>query len=141
MLIGFLYVAEISEVAIGQADHFVELVQSETREASIGSIALLCKNYYIHYMEGDRAAVNNRYCELLQFKDYIHCTILRCVEMYKCEFPDFVLKYANLSDIAKDELDILGTIDPATISSATAMTLIRRSAAHHRYDEQVFPQR
>jgi hypothetical protein len=135
MLVRLVYIATVHDLTLDQINQFVTLAQAGTRELGIGSVAVTSNDYYIHYMEGTRELVNNRYNKLLLLKEHVHCTVLRCVEINKHEFPDFTLTYAGLSGAAKEEISKLGPIDPATITSATAMTLIRRVAAHHRYDE------
>lgn len=135
MIVRLIYVATVANMTYEQLDQFVASVQADTRNLGISSVSVTNNHYYVHYMEGNREIVNKRYNELVCMQEHTQCTLLRSVEINNREFPDFLSAYDRLSVPAKEELVRLGPVDPVSITSATAMLLIRRAAAHHRYDE------
>ena len=134
MLAQLIYISTIVGKTFDQMEDLREVARLRNIADNICGLLLITDNYYIHYIEGDRSAVNSKYREVSHYPLHTQCTILRFVEIPKREFPDLISTYVKLSDMAKEELSKLDKIDPETIASATALSYIRRMVAHHRAD-------
>jgi hypothetical protein len=97
---------------------------------------LITESCYIHCIEGERDIVSSLFLKIAQDPRHSDATILRFNETQKREFNDFSAAISRLSDfnISNDYNTVHPTmhIDITSITSAKAMTLLRRVAAHHR---------
>lgn len=134
MLVQLIYISTIVGVTFDQMEGLRETARLRNIADGICGLLLITDNNYIHYIEGERSAVIAKYEEVSHYSLHKQCTLLRFIEIPKREFPDFVSTYVKLSDIAKEDLAKLDKIDPSTITSATALSYIRRMVAHHRAD-------
>jgi hypothetical protein len=135
MLVQLIYISTIVGITIDQIENYIDRARIRNLASGLAGIVMITDRNYIHYIEGERGDVSDKYNEMVSF-NHLHtkCTILRFNEIAKREFPDFIAEYGKLSDISKEELAKLCPPDPFTITAATAMTFIRRVAAHHRVD-------
>ena len=133
MLVQLIYISTIVGVTIDLIENYIDGARLRNLRTGLAGILMITDKYYIHYIEGERADVSDKYNEMVSFSHlHMKCTILRFNEIAKREFPDFSAEYTKLSDIAKNEMDRVAPIDPLTMTSAKAMSIIRRAAAHHR---------
>jgi tRNA U34 5-carboxymethylaminomethyl modifying enzyme MnmG/GidA len=135
MLVQLIYISTIVGITIDQIENYIDRARIRNLATGLAGIVMITDKNYIHYIEGERCDVSDKYNEMISF-NHLHtkCTILRFNEISKREFPDFVAEYAKLSDISKEELSKLPAAEPAVITAASAMSYIRRVAAHHRAD-------
>ena len=133
MLVQLVYISTIVGITIDLIENYIDAARLRNLRSGLAGIVLITDKYYIHYIEGERADVSDKYSEMVSFS-HLHtkCTILRFNEIAKREFPDFLAEYATLSDVAKNDLSKMCPIDSETMTSAKAMALIRLVAAHHR---------
>lgn len=136
MLVQLIYISTIVGITIDLIENYIDSARLRNLRSGLAGIVLITDRYYIHYIEGERADVGDKYNEMVSFS-HLHtkCTILRFNEIAKREFPDFSAEYAMLSDVAKSDISRVCPIDPETMTSARAMSLIRRTAAHYRADQ------
>lgn len=138
IIVQLIYISTIVGTPITQIENFVEEARVRNAARDITSLMLVTEKCYIHCIEGSRKVVSDLYNTISQDPRHEHCTILRLNEMSRREFSDFSAEISLLSDFGADEVNTIcdpRTIDTFTITSAAAMSLLRRVAAHHRADQ------
>ena len=138
MIVQLIYISYSVGDTIDQDFHFIEGVRERNTRRGITSIMLITESCYIHCIEGERNEVSNLFVKIAQDTRHHGATILRFSEMPKREFGDFSGAISRLSDFDTAEYNTVCPsmqIDPTSITSAKAMNLLRRVAAHYRADQ------
>jgi hypothetical protein len=135
MVVQLIYISHFVGPTIAEDEKFIEGARTRNAASNITSIMLITEYCYIHCIEGERDVVSGLFIKIAQDPRHKDATILRFNEVSKREFSDFSAEISELRDfniadncntICPDLLDI------PTITSAKAMSLLRRVAAHHR---------
>ena len=135
MLVQLIYISAIVDDSIDRMREFISTTRENNSKNSITSIILSFDRHYLHCIEGERNAVSELFADVSHNSHHSLCTIVRFNEVSRREFPDFSTEISNFSDFATNGVNTICPIDVAntdTISSASAMSLLRRVAAHTR---------
>ena len=138
MIVQLIYISYSIGTTIDKIENFTEGARERNIKQGITSIMLITDSCYIHCIEGERDVVSNLFVKITKDPRHRGATILRFNEMPKREFGDFNAVISKLSDFDTPECNTvcpLMNMDPSTITSAKAMNLLRRVAAHHRADQ------
>ena len=140
MLVQLVYISTCVGNQIDMDPEMFNAARARNIDRGIASVVLSNNIYYIHSIEGERDAVNKLYSTILRDTKHKNCIILRYLEISKKDFEDFSVAFARLSDFDTTDGNTVGstiTIDPETITSSIAMSLLRRVAAHHYAHEGI----
>ena len=135
MVVQLIYISTPVGTTIDKIDNFMMGASERNIIKNITSIILVTPMHYIHCIEGDRHEVSKLYNKLVNDPRHTDCTILRLNEMPHREFSEFSAEISNLTEFDTDSINtvcLAGHINPCTITSSHAMTLLRRVAAHKR---------
>jgi hypothetical protein len=138
IIVQLIYISTIVGTPISQIPNFVESARERNKIRDITSLMLVTEKCYIHCIEGSRLVVSDLYNKISNDPRHSQCTILRLNEMSRREFSNFSAEISVLSEFGEAEVNTIcdpRTIDPFTITSSAAMSLLRRVAAHHHADK------
>ncbi len=113
----------------GDADSFAK----SNATSGVSNILLSTDRHYVHLIEGHRIDVNSIYNKAVQDTIHTDCTLLRYIDVKKREFYNWNSEHVNISEFQAGTLNLLlpaGDIEITTISSAQAVTMMRRIHAH-----------
>lgn len=133
MIMQLLYVSSHDGVMLPDLGKFMCGVRDRNKRAQISSILLSTSQCYIHLLEGDRDKVNALYTRIVKDSRHTDCTLLRYVDVRQREFNDWHAEYVQVDDYNVGDINLLlpnGDIALSTITSAQAVTMIRRIHAH-----------
>lgn len=135
MLVQLIYIS--TPVATSRADISSSVTEFYYRNKDLGinSILIAADTFFLQVLEGPRELVNLLYGKISNDPRHKNVTILRCQEIRKVEFALSYFVYLGddttslefLNDIAD-----ISTITNFSISSATAMAMLRRALAVHK---------
>jgi len=137
IIVQLIYISAIVGTGIDNIENFAKEMRERNSSRDITSVVLITDKCYIHCIEGSRLVVSELFHKISSDPRHCRCTVLRLNEMAKREFSDFASEISRLSDFGIDEVNTIcdpRTIDPFTITSSAAMSLLRRVAAHRRAD-------
>ena len=139
MIVQLIYISHSIGDAIDTDEKFLEGVRARNAARGITSIMLVTESCYIHCIEGERDIVSSLFLKISQDPRHKNATILRFNEIKNREFSDFSAAISRLSKFNLN--DSYNTVCPSmqiditSITSAKAMTLLRRVAAHYRANQ------
>lgn len=114
-------------------DKFMSNNRERNKVAGLASILLSTDKYYLHLIEGHRADVNYLYNKITKNPAHRDCTLLRYIDVKKREFHNWYAEHVTIKEFDLGHMNLLlpaGEIDIDTITSAQAVTMIRRIHAH-----------
>ena len=114
-------------------EKFMEGNRERNKLAGLASILLSTDRYYLNLIEGHRADVNYLYNKITRDSSHRDCTLLRYIDVKKREFHNWYAEHVNIEEFNLGHMNLLlptGDIDIDKITSAQAVTMIRRIHAH-----------
>ena len=139
MVVQLIYISTIIGHAVITDDQFIIGARLRNTARGITSVMLVTDSCYVHCIEGEREIVSDLFIKIAQDTRHKNQTILRFNEVQKREFGDFSAAISELSEFNVN--DNYNTVWPAieiditSITSAQAMSLLRRVAAHYRANQ------
>ena len=133
MLVQLLYISLHEGKTIENMDAFMAAARARNKKVGISSILLGTEKYYIHLIEGRRVNVNELYSRISNDPKHSNCTLIRYVDVKAREFSEWSAEYVAFSEFDAGDMNLLlpaGIIDINTITSAKAVTMLRRIHAH-----------
>lgn len=139
MVVQLIYISSIIGIDVIGDDKFMEGVRARNASRGITSVMLVTDSCYVHCIEGERDVVSSLFIKIAQDPRHTNQTILRFSEVQKREFGDFFAAISKLSEfnVSNNYNTVCPAmqVDPLSITSAKAMSLLRRVAAHHRANQ------
>lgn len=133
MLTQLLYISCHKGNIIENLDDFMARSRDRNQEKNLSSILLSTEEYYLHLIEGNRRDVNELYNRISKDSKHCTCTLLRYIEIKKREFESWHAEHVSIQEFDVGDINLLlphGKLDFETVTSAQAVTMIRRIHAH-----------
>lgn len=136
MLVQLLYISSHNNVlpqVTEVKDYMKNVVTDKNIKRELSSILLASDKYYIQLIEGNREPVNRLYNRIVFDARHNNVTLLRYVSVKSREFGAWPAAYVDIAEFNVGSFNLLtptNDIDISTISSAQAVTIVRRIYAH-----------
>lgn len=134
MLAQLLYVSQ-HDGLIDDLPSFVSQMRDKNKKMEISSILLSTEKCYLHLLEGRRKDINNLYNKITKDERHHNCMIIRYIDIKAREFAEWNSEHMSINEFRVGDLNLLipdGDFEAESISSAKAVTIIRRIHAHLR---------
>lgn len=133
MLTQLLYVSQHNGIMDGLPE-FIQTMREKNKEFGLSSILLSTDECYLHLLEGSRTNVNRLYNRIVKDPRHFNCTVVRYIDVKKREFDNWYAEHVSIREFDIGDINLLlpsgGNISAEEISSAQAVTIVRRIHAH-----------